>query len=100
MDDVPSAWVLHRIERLRGWVDGVCISGGEPTLRGDLIDLINMIREHRFPIKLFTNGSRPSVLHELLKRRLLDAVSMDIKAPPLNEEAVLKPIFEPRSKDY
>jgi pyruvate formate lyase activating enzyme len=62
------------------WVDGVCISGGEPTLAPDLIELIHFFREYGFQIKLDSNGARPEVLEQCLP--LVDYVAMDIKAGP------------------
>ena len=60
------------------WVDAVCITGGEPTLAADLIQLIEFFRGYCFKIKLDTNGALPEVLKECLP--LVDYVAMDIKA--------------------
>jgi len=60
------------------WVDAVCITGGEPTLSPDLIELIEFFRERGFKIKLDSNGARPDVLKECLP--LIDYIAMDIKA--------------------
>ncbi len=62
-------------------IDGVVITGGEPTIQGDLADFIQKIKDIGFLVKLDTNGSRPKVLSSLLKRGLLDYIAMDIKAP-------------------
>ena len=72
--------ILQDLEERSGFVDGVVISGGEPTLHADLKDLIVKIRSLGLAIKLDTNGSRPEVLRELLESRLLDYVAMDVKA--------------------
>ncbi|MFZ3047785.1 MAG: anaerobic ribonucleoside-triphosphate reductase activating protein [Desulfatirhabdiaceae bacterium] len=66
----------------KGLIDGVVISGGEPTLQHELFDLCEAIHQQGFPIKLDTNGSRPAVLKELIERRLLDYIAMDIKTDP------------------
>ena len=63
----------------KGKLDGVCITGGEPTLQADLPEFIAKIRNLGFLVKLDTNGYRPEVLKELLDARLLDMVAMDIK---------------------
>jgi len=63
-------------------LDGVCITGGEPTLYQDLPHLIRQIRELGFSVKLDTNGTRPEVLKQLLDAELLDYVAMDIKNSP------------------
>ena len=65
----------------RGLLDGVVISGGEPTLHPHLADLCRAVRRLDLRIKLDTNGSRPDVLARLLDERLVDYVAMDIKTP-------------------
>ncbi|MBE5952200.1 MAG: anaerobic ribonucleoside-triphosphate reductase activating protein [Lachnospiraceae bacterium] len=60
-------------------LEGVCITGGEPTLQPDLPDFLAKIKELGFRIKLDTNGYHPEVLATLLEQHLLDAVAMDIK---------------------
>ncbi|KYK28613.1 MAG: hypothetical protein AYK23_00050 [Candidatus Proteinoplasmatales archaeon SG8-5] len=64
------------------FLDGVCITGGEPTLEKELEHWIVRIRELGLKVKLDTNGSVPGVLDDLIEKRLLDAVAMDVKAPP------------------
>ncbi|MDR0727402.1 MAG: anaerobic ribonucleoside-triphosphate reductase activating protein [Puniceicoccales bacterium] len=66
----------------RGKLDGVVISGGEPTLHGDLLEILAEIRELGFATKLDTNGNHPHVLAKLLKANLLDFVAMDLKHLP------------------
>ena len=60
-------------------LDGACITGGEPVMRPDLAELLELMRSYRLLIKLDTNGSFPERLRELVERRLVDAVAMDIK---------------------
>lgn len=62
-------------------LDGVVITGGEPTLQKDLETFIEQIKSLNFAVKLDTNGSNPELLENLLKNNLLDYVAMDIKAP-------------------
>jgi pyruvate formate lyase activating enzyme len=78
---IPLPGVLERLRQLRGWVDGVVVSGGEPTLSPRLPELLGRIRTAGFEIKLDTNGSCPDVLAKLLARGLVQAVDMDLKAP-------------------
>jgi len=78
---VPLPFILGRLEKLRGWVDGVVVTGGEPTLHGGLPDLLRAFREAGLLIKLDTNGSRPEVLGRLFGEKLVDGVDMDLKAP-------------------
>ncbi len=63
----------------KGLLDGVVISGGEPTIQKDLKDFIKKIRDLGFKTKLDTNGSNPLVLKDLIDENLLDYVAMDIK---------------------
>lgn len=79
-EDEFLAFLDSRIGRL----DGVCISGGEPTLTPNLADFIRKIKERGFAVKLDTNGSRPEVLRSVIDENLLDYVAMDIKNSPEN----------------
>ena len=65
-----------------GLLDGVCVSGGEPTLSPGLRDLLAAIKKLDFAVKLDTNGSRPKVLKALVAEGLVDYVAMDIKNAP------------------
>ena len=78
---VPLQHILTRLKHYGRWIDGVCITGGEPTLFPDLRQLIETLRTADMLIKLDTNGSRPRVLKGLLQDGLLDHVAMDVKAP-------------------
>jgi pyruvate formate lyase activating enzyme len=66
----------------RSLLDGVVISGGEPTLQADLPSVCAAVKNLGFPIKLDTNGSRPHVLRHLVSEGLVDYVAMDIKTDP------------------
>ena len=68
--------------RRQGKLDGVCITGGEPTIHQALPELIRRIRALGFLIKLDTNGSNPEMLESLMEEGLLDYVAMDIKNSP------------------
>jgi pyruvate formate lyase activating enzyme len=72
------------LKKRKGKIEGVCITGGEPTIQKDLLDFIRKIKKMGFLIKLDTNGTRPDVLKKLLKAKLLDFVAMDIKNQPKN----------------
>jgi pyruvate formate lyase activating enzyme len=79
-----DSWVegevfLSFLDQRRGLLDGVVISGGEPTLHAGLPDFIQSIRDRGFQVKLDTNGSLPEVLGPLLRDGLLDYVAMDVK---------------------
>ncbi len=82
MPDLPLDEVWAFVSRRAGLVDGVVVTGGEPTLQGSLIPFLRRVREHGLDVKLDTNGYRPDVLLALLEAGLVDYVAMDIKAPP------------------
>jgi len=72
---------LERLKQLRGWVDGVCITGGEPTLHSCLPDIFALLKNQGLKTKLDTNGSNPEMLEGLIDGGLVDYVAMDVKAP-------------------
>lgn len=74
--------LLSFLQSRVGMLDGVCITGGEPTLYTELSGLIGKIRALGFAVKLDTNGTHPDRLRELLREGLLDYVAMDIKNSP------------------
>ena len=79
---MPQQELLTFLHSRKGLLDAVCISGGEPTLQADLPDLLAAIKAMGYLIKLDTNGSRPEVLKDLVSRKLVDYVAMDIKNSP------------------
>ncbi|MCM1058097.1 MAG: anaerobic ribonucleoside-triphosphate reductase activating protein [Firmicutes bacterium] len=81
---IPEEEVFAWLKKRQGILEGVCITGGEPTLQPDLPDFIGKVRELRYLVKLDTNGYRPEVLARLLEEGLLDYVAMDVKASPDN----------------
>ena len=85
------------LEKRRGWLDGVCITGGEPLLQKDLPEFIEKIKNLGFLVKLDTNGSFPKQLKELVNRKLVDYVAMDIKNSPSKYAAT---IDLPGSKEF
>lgn len=64
----------------KGMLEGVCITGGEPTLHSDLPDFIKRIKEQGLLVKLDTNGYRPDVLCKLMEENLIDYIAMDLKS--------------------
>ena len=73
--------VLRELKEQVGFVDGVVISGGEPTVHPHLKEIICAIKEMGFLVKLDTNGTNSAVLKELVESKLIDYVAMDVKAP-------------------
>ena len=70
------------LDKRRGILDGVCVTGGEPTLRPELPEFLRKIRDKGFLVKLDTNGTDPALLRRLLKEGLVDYAAMDIKGAP------------------
>jgi len=81
LNTIPVQTVLDTLNRLRGWLDGVVVCGGEPTVHEGIEGLIRMLRETGMAVKLDTNGSMPGVLERLFVQGLVDYVAMDVKAP-------------------
>ncbi|MBN1941348.1 MAG: anaerobic ribonucleoside-triphosphate reductase activating protein [Candidatus Diapherotrites archaeon] len=73
---------LDFLETRKNFLDGVCITGGEPTLHSELPVFCRQLKDKGFLVKLDTNGSNPKMLDELVRERLVDFVAMDIKAGP------------------
>ncbi len=78
----PKKEVLSFLAHRKNWLDGVVITGGEPTLQKDLFDFCGQLKEMGFCVKLDTNGSRPEVIQKLLNSRRVDYIAMDIKTDP------------------
>ena len=78
-DEWSEAEVLEYIEKRKGLLDGVCVTGGEPTLQRDLPEFLRKIKAFGLKIKLDTNGTNPAMLKNLIDEGLLDYVAMDIK---------------------
>lgn len=76
---VDDESALNFLKERKGFLDGVVISGGEPTIQKNLFSLCKKIKQIGYPIKLDTNGSRPQVLKQLIKEGLVDYIAMDIK---------------------
>lgn len=74
--------LFAHIRDRRAWLDGVVITGGEPTAHQHIVTLVRAIRAEGMPVKLDTNGTHPDVLRGLLAEGLVDYVAMDVKATP------------------
>lgn len=73
--------IISFLKKRQGKLDGVVITGGEPTLHKELPELIKQIKDLGFSVKLDTNGTNPQMLKKLIDDKLIDYVAMDIKAP-------------------
>jgi len=79
-DVINEADFFTFLEKRKGLLDGVSISGGEPTLQNGLCDFVTKVKAMGFAVKLDTNGTNPDVLSMLYKEQLLDYVAMDVKS--------------------
>jgi pyruvate formate lyase activating enzyme len=86
--------VLDFLNRRRGKLEGVVITGGEPTLQDRLPGFIRMLKNLGYLVKLDTNGSCPGVVEKLVQENLLDYIAMDIKAPPGSYGPVVNGILD------
>lgn len=82
--EVSEEEVWRHLEKRKGILDGVCVTGGEATLQPDLEAFIRKVKEMGYAVKLDTNGYRPEVVRRLLEEGLLDYVAMDVKASKEN----------------
>ena len=81
-DTISVDELLAFLRKRTGILDGVCITGGEPTLQKDLPQLLQQIKALGYAIKLDTNGSQPNMLKHLIRENLIAYVAMDIKNCP------------------
>ena len=76
---MPEEEFFDFLTRRKGMLEGVCVTGGEPTLQPDLPDFLARIKAMGYAVKLDTNGYRPGMLRNLVEAGLVDYVAMDIK---------------------
>jgi len=82
VENIPEDELLAFLKKRSGVLDGVCITGGEPTLRRELPELLRSIKALGYAVKLDTNGTNPDILAALIDEGLVDYVAMDIKNSP------------------
>lgn len=87
---IDEQTVYDYLDNRKGLLDGVVISGGEPTIRQELIYLCKKVKKIGYPIKLDTNGSRPKVIKQLIEKDLIDYIAMDIKTDPFHYSPLIK----------
>lgn len=78
---IPLKYIIAFLEERVSFLEGVVITGGEPTIQKGLYDFVKTLKDMGYAVKLDTNGSMPHVIEELLKNNLLDYIAMDVKAP-------------------
>jgi pyruvate formate lyase activating enzyme len=79
--DIPMDFFLAYLDSRKGWLEGICVTGGEPLLAEEIESFLSIVKQRGLLIKLDTNGSRPETLERLLQADLIDRAAMDIKAP-------------------
>jgi pyruvate formate lyase activating enzyme len=77
----PEEEILSFLEKRKGLLEGLVITGGEPLLQEDIVDFADKVKKLDYLIKIDTNGSYPEKLKELIDKKLIDYVAMDVKAP-------------------
>ncbi len=78
---IPEEQFFEFLRSRSKQLDGVVVSGGEPTIQPDLPQFLSRIKAEGFSVKLDTNGSQPHVLRKVLQNKLVDFIAMDVKAP-------------------
>ncbi|MFQ5999569.1 MAG: anaerobic ribonucleoside-triphosphate reductase activating protein [Candidatus Bathyarchaeia archaeon] len=86
---IPLEEIENYLKKNRKWIDGVVITGGEPTIHSNLPDLCQKIKRLGLMVKLDTNGTNPTMARRLIDKELVDYIAMDVKAP-LTEEKYSK----------
>jgi len=89
LGSIDEGEVIDYIKGKKYFLDGVVITGGEPTIQNDLVQFIKKIKKMGLLVKLDTNGSRPDVVEELINKNLVDCVAMDLKASWKNYSRVI-----------
>lgn len=79
LPDIEQETIFNHLEKRKNIIDGIVITGGEPTLHDGLISFLEKVKTKGVKIKLDTNGYRPVVLKKILEHNLVDYVAMDIK---------------------
>lgn len=100
--EIPERQVMDFLKTRIGLLDGVAISGGEPTVQDDLVEFIKKIKDLGFKVKLDSNGTNPQMLRELIDGKMVDFIAMDVKGPiekytqiaarPINIDAIKESI--------
>lgn len=95
-ESMPKEDVLSFLRKRKGSLEGVVITGGEPTMHLGLMDFMAEIKSLGYKIKLDTNGTKPEVLQEAIERQLVDFVAMDLKAPLEKYSLITGVEFDPK----
>ncbi len=86
LPDFEVEEVLERLKQRKGFIDAVAITGGEPLLYPDIVELVKILKRLGFLVKVDTNGSFPDILERLLSESGVDFIAMDVKTSPARYE--------------
>ncbi len=86
LESIPVDAVIDKIRQNAGWVDGVVVTGGEPTSHKHLDEFLTLLKDTGVMVRLDTNGTNPRIVEDFIARKLLDCVAMDVKAPLRQEK--------------
>jgi len=81
LPSIEGEEIIEHLNSREKWLDGLMITGGEPTIHPSLTDFSQRVKREGFEVGVETNGSKPEKLEELLKRNLVDRIALDVKAP-------------------
>ena len=81
VETYPEEEIFSFLEKRKGMLDGLVITGGEPLLQEDIVDFASKVKKLGYLIKIDTNGTYPEKIKELIDKKLVDYVAMDVKAP-------------------
>lgn len=81
LPDIEEEVIYSYLRERRNILEGIVVSGGEPTVNQNLPDFMQRLRQFRLPIKLDTNGTHPEMVQTLLEKKAIDYVAIDIKVP-------------------
>jgi len=81
VEAIPEEEILSFLEKRRGLLEGLVITGGEPLMQEDIMTFAEKVKKLGYPIKIDTNGMYPEKLKELIDKKLVDYIAMDVKAP-------------------
>jgi pyruvate formate lyase activating enzyme len=97
--DIPLDFFLAYLDARKGWLEGICVSGGEPLTAPDLEELLVILKSRGLLVKLDTNGSLPDRLAHLIGAGLVDQVALDIKSAPDRYAEVTRSKVDPSDVD-
>ena len=81
IEEISQKDFFDFLKKRKSILDGVCITGGEPTVHNDLPEFIGKMKQLGYSVKLDSNGSNPEMLEKLIKKKLIDYIAMDLKGP-------------------